>query len=115
LAELVKALEVADAGTDEDARDEAQQAIHEDSLSVEVRSGWHTPGGDDDSDDGEYRILLCTGGPAVRIIGDLGPFAEPDSARIEYQDWFTPWIPLPINGDDEDVLLAYARTFYFGS
>jgi len=31
-------------------------------------------------------ILLCTGGPVVRIVGDLSQHHEPDSARLEYQD-----------------------------
>ena len=115
IKELAKDLEDADAGTNEDARDEARQAIHEDPLSVEVRSGWHTPGGDDDSDDGEYRILLCTGGPAVRIIGSLSPFAEPDSAHIEYQDWGTPNTSSSSPLIGRRVQLDYARTFYFGS
>ena len=93
--------------------DEARQALDEDPLSVEVRSDWHTPGGD--SEETEYTILLCTGGPAVRIIGDLGPHNEPDSAKIEYQDWFTPWVEYTDSTTDEDnALLTYARHFYFG-
>ncbi|MDR6858912.1 hypothetical protein J2W96_005244 [Variovorax guangxiensis] len=43
------------------------------------------------SDDEEFEILLCTGGPTVRIVGDLDHHGEPDRARIEYQDWFEPW------------------------
>jgi hypothetical protein len=30
-----------------------------------------------------------TGGPAVRITGDLADYGEPETASIEYQDWFT--------------------------
>ena len=59
-------------------------------------------------------ILLCTGGPAVRIVGDLNEHGEPDTARIEYQDWFTYWERLPIKREQEDLLLDYARCFYFG-
>jgi len=110
IKELVKELENASEGT----CDEARQAILEDPLSVEVRSGWHTPG--DRSGDEEYMILLCTFAVvAVRIIGSRDPWAEPDSAHIEYHNWGTPWIRLPTSGDDDDALLDYARTFYFGS
>lgn len=63
----------------------------------------------------EYRILLCTGGPAVRIIGELGKYAEPETARIEYQDWDTPWEEYVItNAKDQEALLTYCRQFYFG-
>ena len=92
--------------------DEARQAISEDPLSVEVRSDWHTPGGDSEATD--YTILLCTGGPACRIIGELGEHQEPDTARIEYQDWFTPWETYHDTSKEEDeALLTYARQFYF--
>jgi len=94
--------------------DEARQRIHEDALSAEVRSGWHTPGADEDNEDAEYRIVLCTGGPAVQIIGTLGRWNEPDSATLECQDWFTPWTTVHITGDDERILMAYVREFYFG-
>ena len=60
------------------------------------------------------RILLCTGGPAVRIRGDLGAYSEPNTAELEYQDWFTPWERLPTDSADEEILLTYARSFYFG-
>src|SRR3989304_6462065 len=72
IRELVEAFEKADTTGTWEERDEVQQAIEEDALSVEVRSAWHEIDGD--SDPGEYCILLCTGGPAVRIIGRLGAF-----------------------------------------
>lgn len=90
----------------------ALQTIQEDPLSVEVRSCWHTPC-DKDAEDGEYMILLCTGGPAVRIVGTMGRFNEPDSAKIEYQDWFTPWEEYRLDSEEETVVLTYARQFYF--
>ena len=112
IREMVAALEKADASGTEEERDEARQTIEEDALSVEVRSDWHEPGGD--SDPGEYCILLCTGGPAVRIRGDLAAYSEPNTAELEYQDWFTPWERLPTDSADEEILLTYARSFYFG-
>jgi hypothetical protein len=59
----------ADAGecTDED---EARERISEDPLSVEVRSGWTQQYSEQLAAE-EFRILLCTGGPAVQIRGEL--------------------------------------------
>lgn len=104
LSELVKA-----AG-DCESREAAEQWIQEDPLSVEVRTGWYTPGGEAEPE--EFNILLGTGGPAVRIIGDLGMFNVPSSATLQVQDWFTPWTDY--RGGDRDTLLTYARAFYFG-
>lgn len=92
----------------------ARQAISEDPLSLEVRSDWHTP--ESDSGPAEYSILLCTGGPAVRIVGDLDEHQQPDTAKIEYQDWFTAWTRYANTTDEEDeALLTYAQQFYFGA
>jgi len=92
--------------------DEARERIQEDPLSVQVRSGWHTPC--EASEPMEYEILLCTGGPAVRIIGQLGRYNEPESAELQCQDWSTPWEELITTGEDNEALLTYARSFYFG-
>lgn len=93
--------------------DKAQEAISEDPLSVEVRSDWHTPGDEDGAKDAEFCILLCTGGPAVRIIGSLDQWSEPDRAQLEYQDWFTPWEEyVPARSA---VLVRYASQFWFGA
>jgi len=90
----------------------ARQSISEDPLSVEVRSEWHTPG--EDEAPTEYTILLCTGGPAVRIIGELDEHGQPETATIEYQDWFTPWERYGDISDEEDeTLLTYAQQFYY--
>ena len=92
----------------------AQQAISEDPLSVQVRSDWHTPA--EEEAPTHYEILLCSGGPAVRITGELNQYQEPDTAVIEYQDWFTPWETYHnTTGDEDTALLTYARQFYFGS
>ena len=93
--------------------DQAMRAIEEDVLSVQVRSGWHAPG--DTLEAAEYEILLCTGGPAARIVGDLDEYGYPDSARLEYQDWFTPWTKYICTGSDHDALMSYAQSQYYGS
>lgn len=94
--------------------EQAGQSIEEDPISVQVRSGWaNSP---EEMEAKEYEILLCTGGPAVRIVGDLGQWNKPENATLEYQDWFTPWDELvDISSQDREALLTYARQFYFGS
>jgi len=93
--------------------EEARQTIQEDALSVQVRGAWHSPG-DTDVEDDEFEILLCTGGPAVRIVGDLNS-GSPDRPRLEYQDWFTSWTELIIDNDEErEALQTYCEQFYFG-
>lgn len=94
-------------------QDEARERIQEDALSVQVRSGWYTPG-DHDRDDApaEFELLLTTGGPAVRIIGELDGNGEPDRAWLEVQDWGKPWTEYYTTGIGE-TCLAYARCFNF--
>lgn len=91
-------------------QDSARDRIQEDPLSVEVRSGWYNPGNASSPD--EFQILLCTGGPAVRIMGELDEHGRPVRAWLEHQDWGTPWTQF--FGASQDTLLAYAREFYFG-
>ena len=110
LIEMVAALNTQD---DDFVQDEARQAIHDDPLSVEVRSGWTIPGAP--LEPAEYCILLCTGGPAVRIIGELDHHQQPEDARLEYQDWAPPWTAYPTTSEDDAALLEYAGQFYFGS
>lgn len=110
ILEMVRALDT----NDDNAREDAMQVIQEDALSVEVRSDWHEP--DQDSKPTEFQILLCTGGPAVRLIGDLTEHNEPDNVHMEYQDWGTPWTPYyPPTEKERDAMLTYAQQFYFGS
>ena len=100
--------ELKEAAGDCENEEEAQQRIDGDPLSIEL-GGWWTPGADPEAT--EYRILLGTGGPAVRIVGDLGQCNEPNSARLEVQDWFKPWTEYPC---DEGVLLSYVSRLYLG-
>ena len=100
----------ADIGDTED-EDDARQRIEGDALSVEIRSGWTSPGSDMEPE--EYRILLTTGGPAVQIVGDLDQFGEPMRARLMVQDWWKPWTEYL--AADQDTLLAYARVFSFAN
>ena len=112
IVEMVKALESADNGGTEPEREDARRTIDEDPLSVEVREGWHAPG--EKGEVSEFCILLCTGGPACRIVGTLGRYDEPDGAYVEYQDWGTPWTEYDLTSAERDAVLAYARQFYYG-
>jgi hypothetical protein len=139
IVEMVQELTITDDDDepDEERRGAAEQAIHDDALSVEVRSDWYTPGGHDQTKHNvyvdrpaEYRILLCTGGPAVQIVGTLSEHSEPETAHLEVQDWFTPWTEIrpryrnshnleaPDWHEDteaaKEILLTYARCFWFG-
>lgn len=106
LAELEKA-----AGDCTD-REDAEQRIQEDPLSLQVRSGWHSPGETGEAE--EFELLLSTGGPAVRIIGTLDEHGQADSARLQAQDWFTPWTDYRGDAISDEQLLTYCNVFYFG-
>jgi hypothetical protein len=93
--------------------DEARDVIIGDAPDVQVRGEWHTPGAVDGAAPYEYKILLCWGGPSVQIIGTLDEHNQPDSARLQYQDWFTEWMDYPLKEEEEETLRTYAQQFYF--
>ena len=108
-AAIVQMLADLDAAADSDDDDGARQRIADHPLHVLVRSDWTQPG--DPLDAAEFQILLCTGGPAVRIVGELDR-GTPCSARLEYQTWNTEWVKY--FGALPAVLCDYAANFYFG-
>lgn len=100
--------ELESAAGDCNDEDEALQRIREDALSVEFRSGWIAHG--EDMQPEEFRIVLCTGGPHVEIVGSLD-LGEPSRPRVLYKDWGT-------SGElfdfDHDAILTYCYQFFFG-
>lgn len=89
----------------------ARTRIEEHPLEVQVRSGWHNLG--EKAEDAEFEILLCTGGPAVRIVGELDG-GQPSRIRLQYQDWWTLWAEyLDTTSEEKDCLLKYAQVFSF--
>lgn len=100
--------ELEEAAGDCESADEARERILKDALSVEVRTGWHTPGESGEPD--EFRVVLCTGGPHVEFVGDLDR-GEPSRVRCLFRDWGE-------SGElfdfDHDAALTYCRQFYFG-
>lgn len=110
LSEIKKELaELEEAAGDCTSEEEARKRIEEDALSVEVRSDWVSPG--EDMTAGEFRILLCTGGPHVEIVGDLDNYKQPSRPRILYKDFGE-------SGElfdfDREAVLRYCSVFYFG-
>jgi hypothetical protein len=114
--ELLAKVHTAQESGDNDAQDVASDRIYEYPLSVLVRSGWYSPGwGIDARSAVEYEILLSTGGPASRIIGDLDEYSMVTSARFEFQDWFKPWTPARnLSVEQDAAILEFAEQFYFG-
>lgn len=102
--------ELEDAAGDCESQDDASERIQEDPLDISVRSDWQNIG--ETLTPSEFTILLCTGGPACRIVGELDQYNHPSRARLEYQDWFTPWTEL-VDVSHSD-LLTYCQQFYFG-
>jgi hypothetical protein len=104
-AEELAALE--SAAGDCTSEDDARERIQEDPLSLRI-FGERING---EWEDDRFELLLTTGGPAVRIMGETDG-NEPTRAWLEVQDWGTPWTDYYEPGIGE-VLLDYCRVFYF--
>ena len=98
-------------GTNHDeVADAIEESCQESALAVDVRSGWGPAS--EQLEPGEFQILLSTGGPALRIIGDLDN-DSPTDARLEHQDWGTPWTQWR-RGVDIEALEWFCSLFCFG-
>lgn len=109
LDELEELAELEEAAGGCESVDEARERITEDPLSVEVRSAWGDVGGT--LTPSEFRIVLCTGGPHVEIVGELDENLQPTRVRVLYRGWGE-------SGElfdfDRDTVLTYCQQFYFG-
>ena len=105
----------AETGTQDSLKDSVTEYVQQMPLSVQVRSGWHSPG--ETFETAAFEILLSTGGPACRILGELdrGSVAWQAGCRpvIQHQDWFKPWTESTYNVDT-DALLWFCEQFYYG-
>jgi len=91
-----------------------EDAMREAALSVEVREGWKEPGDGASMDPEEFRILLSTGGPALRVMGELEG-GEPSRCWLEHQDWGTPWTFARAKHEREvEALRWFCGLFWFG-
>lgn len=97
----------------EQLREAVVDAACEMPLSVTVRSGWYVPGFPE-GDPEEFCILMSTGGPAVRIYGDMDRYIRPYRPQLQYQDWFTPWETLHTSQEEDEALEWFCGCFYFG-
>lgn len=95
----------AEESDNEEERERVTTEIEESPLEVAVDKGERFDG------TRHYMILLSTGGPALRIEGELDEYDEPMHAYLQYQDWGTPWTRVPDVNEDE--LLDFSRHFYF--
>ena len=100
-------------GTNHDDVAEAiEEFMREAALSVEVRSGWQSP--DEHLDPEEFQILLTTGGPALRLVGELEDL-QPGRSSFEVQDWGTPWTATHCQHEREvEAKNWFAGLFWFG-
>lgn len=87
-----------------------EEEMRESILSLEVRSDWHSPGNYDGPE--QFNLLLSTGGPALRLIGDLDQHCTPRRCWLEHQNWFTPWTEY--HGGTAESLEWFAGLFYYG-
>ena len=94
--------------------DSLRERLEEGPLSVRVRNGWYAPGSGADAEPEEFEILLSTGGPALRIIGEMGMWSRPERPVLQWQDWGTPWTDHDLTRAEAEALEAYCGLFYFG-
>lgn len=92
-----------------------RERVNEHPLEIQVRSDWHALG--ETPETAEFYILLCTGGPAVRIRGELRDGCVVH-CWLEHQDWGTPWANCYLQNAENaltwyDALTWYAECFYW--
>jgi hypothetical protein len=93
--------------------DAATEAIQDDALEIQVRSGWTNLG--EKLKREEFYILLCTGGPAVRILGSFDRFNSLTDCKLQYQDWGTGWINFyDTTTEEDDAIEQYCSHFFPG-
>jgi hypothetical protein len=106
--DMVELTELEGAAGENTSEEQARERILEDALSVEVRSDWETSASEFTAS--EFRIVLCTGGPHVEIVGDIDR-GTPSRVRVIYKDWGT-------SGElfdfDHAAVIEYCQQFYFG-
>lgn len=113
IREMLTNLSLAENAGDSEAEEAVRNEIQESPLSVQVRGGWYSPGTPrDEIEAEEFEILLSTGGPALRVIGELGRYNQPEKCRLQWQDWGTPWTDAETSLEDDKALERFAGQFY---
>ena len=73
---------------DELSTERIDELVRQEPLEVATRSQWANF--QDEFESSDFKILLCTGGPAVRIFGSCEG-GYPSDIELQHQDWSTPW------------------------
>ena len=60
-------------------------------VLLELKFGAVFYAGDTDRQPQRFWALIGTGGPAMRIVGEINRYGEPEECRLEVQDWGQPW------------------------
>jgi hypothetical protein len=93
---------VDDPASDADTYQDALEELQQEPLSVEkLATHWR-------AEENEWEILLCTGGPAVRILVRTDFYGCVLRADYQFQDWFEPWTSA--EDQDEKLIRCYAET-----
>mgnify|MGYP003133948265 FL=1 len=96
----------------EEEIEQTKESILNSALSVEFRSGWTSNPNELEIE--EFKILLTWGGPALRVIGELNQYKEPENIKMQFQDWGTCWTDFEITENQQEALNWFCNCFYFG-
>lgn len=96
----------------DDTAEQLEERARELPLSVLVRTDWMGPDARR-PEWAEFELLLSTGGPALRLVGQLYAYQPDGWPRLEVQDWGTPWT-LYGGPVDRDALVWFAGLFWYG-
>jgi len=109
---LRETLDELDAAVTREEENAAIDRLHGCAVGASVRSPWVRLTTYCEDAEGlqprEYKITLCTGGPAVQLRGELRD-GEPHSAKIEYRDGCERWSTYPFPPETTRELIRAAR------
>jgi hypothetical protein len=101
-------------GYDGTNHDTVADAIHNAMLEAPLEISRPSEDPDDDETYG-FCILLSTGGPALRIVGELNQWQEPARCWLEIQDWGTPWTRhFSRSAERATAIRWFASLFHYG-
>lgn len=101
-------------GYDGTNHDTVADAIHDAMFEAPLEISRPSEDPEDDETYG-FCILLTTGGPALRIVGELNQWEEPARCWLEMQDWGTPWTRYYNRSTERATALKwFAGLFYYG-
>ena len=111
----------AEESDDYEKQDEIRESIHNSALSIQVRANEWQDSKNFFSDcerkdrvkPDQFNILISWGGPALRVVGGLNQYQQPEKPSLQYQDWGTPWTAHDLTEDQEHILCWWCSMFYF--